>query len=239
MHVLTILISHTSFTQYEAVHPMTGWVDLKRRLSPYDRRVYTFTHACLPGEPLVVLHTALAHAPATHLAQVLPQHTSTPGTAPTPGTSTPVAESTFGAFTPRTASKPETAETPVSAPTPGAPTLGASAPVPPSVAIFYSISSTQPGLSGVDLGHFLIKKAAELVQVIYVCGAQGSELLLTSAFLPLCQLCCYFYIFKFADPVLDLPKLTGARRREGRAQGTTPKTKFVLLLLCRRVPQLA
>ena len=27
------------------------------------------------------------------------------------------------------------------------------------VAVFYSISSTQPGLSGIDLGNFLIKQA--------------------------------------------------------------------------------
>ena len=35
---------------------------------------------------------------------------------------------------------------------------------PPTVATFYSISSTQPGLSGVDLGHILIKKATILLQ---------------------------------------------------------------------------
>ena len=33
-----------------------------------------------------------------------------------------------------------------------------------TVAIFYSISSTQPGLSGVDLGHVLIKKATKRLQ---------------------------------------------------------------------------
>jgi malonyl-CoA decarboxylase len=33
-----------------------------------------------------------------------------------------------------------------------------------TVATFYSISSTQPGLSGVDLGHILIKKATALLQ---------------------------------------------------------------------------
>jgi hypothetical protein len=34
-----------------------------------------------------------------------------------------------------------------------------------NVAAFYSISSTQPGLSGVDLGHVLIKKATKLLQI--------------------------------------------------------------------------
>jgi hypothetical protein len=31
----------------------------------------------------------------------------------------------------------------------------------PAAAIFYSINSTQPGLAGVDLGNFLIKRVGE------------------------------------------------------------------------------
>ncbi|XP_044048450.1 malonyl-CoA decarboxylase, mitochondrial isoform X2 [Siniperca chuatsi] len=45
-------------SQYEAVHPVRNWTDLKRRVGPY-RRCYAFTHAAMPGEPLVVLHVAL------------------------------------------------------------------------------------------------------------------------------------------------------------------------------------
>lgn len=37
---------------------MRNWTDLKRRVGPY-RRCYAFTHAAMPGEPLVVLHVAL------------------------------------------------------------------------------------------------------------------------------------------------------------------------------------
>lgn len=37
---------------------MRNWADLKRRVGPY-RRCYAFTHAAMPGEPLVVLHVAL------------------------------------------------------------------------------------------------------------------------------------------------------------------------------------
>lgn len=44
--------------RYEAVHPVRNWTDLKRRVGPY-RRCYAFTHAAMPGEPLVVLHVAL------------------------------------------------------------------------------------------------------------------------------------------------------------------------------------
>ncbi|KAG1663573.1 hypothetical protein FOA52_013193 [Chlamydomonas sp. UWO 241] len=121
--------------QYEAVHPMSGWQDLKRRLSPTDRRVYAFMHACLPGEPLVLLHTALSSTPPTSMAQLLPGHGSSDG-----GGGGVSSEGTAG----------------------GAGSSGGS--LPPTVATFYSISSTQPGLSGVDLGHFLIKRAAEAVQ---------------------------------------------------------------------------
>lgn len=44
--------------RYEAVHPVRNWTDIKRRVGPY-RRCYSFTHASMPGEPLVVLHVAL------------------------------------------------------------------------------------------------------------------------------------------------------------------------------------
>ena len=44
--------------RYEAVHPIGSWGELRQRLGP-ARRVYAFTHPSMPGEPLVVLHTAL------------------------------------------------------------------------------------------------------------------------------------------------------------------------------------
>ncbi|XP_044576283.1 malonyl-CoA decarboxylase, mitochondrial-like [Cotesia glomerata] len=45
-------------SDYEAIHPIKNWIDLKRRVGPY-RRCYIFTHPSMPREPLVVLHTAL------------------------------------------------------------------------------------------------------------------------------------------------------------------------------------
>ncbi|XP_015606954.1 malonyl-CoA decarboxylase, mitochondrial isoform X2 [Cephus cinctus] len=45
-------------SDYEAIHPIRNWIDLKRRVGPY-RRCYVFTHPSMPREPLVVLHTAL------------------------------------------------------------------------------------------------------------------------------------------------------------------------------------
>ncbi|XP_066601656.1 malonyl-CoA decarboxylase, mitochondrial-like [Prorops nasuta] len=45
-------------SEYEAIHPMKNWMDLKKRVGPY-RRCYIFSHPSMPREPLVVLHTAL------------------------------------------------------------------------------------------------------------------------------------------------------------------------------------
>ncbi|KAG7209608.1 hypothetical protein KM043_011264 [Ampulex compressa] len=47
-------------SEYEAIHPIKNWVDLKRRVGPY-RRCYIFTHPSMPREPIVVLHTALCN----------------------------------------------------------------------------------------------------------------------------------------------------------------------------------
>lgn len=44
-------------SEYEAVHPVKSWVDLKRRVGPH-RRCFVYTHSSMPGEPIVVLHTA-------------------------------------------------------------------------------------------------------------------------------------------------------------------------------------
>ena len=45
-------------SEYEAVHPIKSWIDIKRRVGPY-RRCYVFTHSSLPNEPLAILHIAL------------------------------------------------------------------------------------------------------------------------------------------------------------------------------------
>jgi len=44
--------------QYEAVHAVQGWKDLRRRLEA-DRRCYAFFHPVLPDEPLIFIEVAL------------------------------------------------------------------------------------------------------------------------------------------------------------------------------------
>ncbi|XP_048577832.1 malonyl-CoA decarboxylase, mitochondrial isoform X2 [Nematostella vectensis] len=56
--------------RYEAVHPIQGWDDLKRRLAP-DRRCYIFTHRSMPQEPIVVLHTALEYEISDNIQSIL------------------------------------------------------------------------------------------------------------------------------------------------------------------------
>ncbi|MEJ2593224.1 MAG: malonyl-CoA decarboxylase family protein, partial [Candidatus Thiodiazotropha sp.] len=44
--------------RYEAVHPMSGWDDLRRRLGT-DRRCFAFFHPALPRDPLIFVEVAL------------------------------------------------------------------------------------------------------------------------------------------------------------------------------------
>jgi len=46
--------------EYEAVHQIQGWRDLRRRLEA-DRRCYALFHPALPDEPLIFIEAALAH----------------------------------------------------------------------------------------------------------------------------------------------------------------------------------
>jgi malonyl-CoA decarboxylase len=46
--------------EYEAVHEINGWSDLRRRLDA-DRRCYGFFHPALPNQPLIFIEIALVH----------------------------------------------------------------------------------------------------------------------------------------------------------------------------------
>jgi malonyl-CoA decarboxylase len=54
--------------QYEAVHEIQGWRDLRRRLES-DRRCYAFFHPALPDEPIIFIEVALTRGMS---AQVQP-----------------------------------------------------------------------------------------------------------------------------------------------------------------------
>lgn len=100
--------------EYEAVHPISNLLDLKRRLG-VGRRCFGYLHPAIPGEPLIFIEVALMNNVAETIQEVLwddppiPEHEAT-------------------------------------------------------CALFYSISSTQRGLSGINLGKFLIKRVIDVVK---------------------------------------------------------------------------
>jgi len=97
---------------YEAVHQIHGFPDLKRRLER-DRRCFAFFHPALPDEPLIFVEVAFVNEMPSEVAPIL------------------ALESVVG--DPRRA----------------------------RCAVFYSITSCQPGLKGVSFGNFLIKQVAQ------------------------------------------------------------------------------
>jgi len=99
--------------RYEAVHEISDWDDLRRRIDPVDRRCYAFFHPRMVDEPLIFVEVALTEAMAGAIAPLLAEDRQ-----PVPI---------------------ERART----------------------AVFYSISNTQRGLSGISFGNFLIKQVVE------------------------------------------------------------------------------
>jgi malonyl-CoA decarboxylase len=56
--------------EYEAVHQIQGWRDLRRRLDA-DRRCYAFFHPALPDQPLVFIEVALTRGLAARVQPLL------------------------------------------------------------------------------------------------------------------------------------------------------------------------
>ncbi|XP_067140335.1 malonyl-CoA decarboxylase, mitochondrial-like [Centruroides vittatus] len=111
-------------SEYEAVHPMRSWTDLKSRVGLY-RRCYVFTHSSMPKEPVVVLHTALTNEIASSIQSiVVNQRMHSEGDI---------------SLTLNRLEDPKNI----------------------SAAIFYSITSTQRGLQGIELGTQLIKRVVQ------------------------------------------------------------------------------
>ena len=98
--------------EYEAVHEINSWDELRRRLAPNDRKCYGFFHPAMEDEPLIFIEVALMNTIPEKISEVLKN------------------EREFVDI--------ENV----------------------SVAVFYSISNCQIGLSGISFGNFLIKQVA-------------------------------------------------------------------------------
>jgi malonyl-CoA decarboxylase len=57
-------------TQYEAVHAVQSWQDLRRRLES-DRRCFAFFHPQLPEEPIIFIEVALTRGMSAHVQPLL------------------------------------------------------------------------------------------------------------------------------------------------------------------------
>ncbi|MEP3427432.1 MAG: malonyl-CoA decarboxylase [Roseibium sp.] len=64
-HILEKIIA------YEAVHEITSWEDLRRRLAPKDRRCFAFFHPSMPDEPLIFVEVALTRAVPGSIQELL------------------------------------------------------------------------------------------------------------------------------------------------------------------------
>lgn len=57
--------------RYEAVHAITSWEDLRRRVEPEDRRCFAFFHPAMPDEPLIFVEVALTRGIASSIQSLL------------------------------------------------------------------------------------------------------------------------------------------------------------------------
>lgn len=57
--------------QYEAVHGISGWDELRERIDPPDRHIYAFFHPRLKNEPLIFVEVALATDMPDSVDQIL------------------------------------------------------------------------------------------------------------------------------------------------------------------------
>lgn len=65
-----LLLRFVQISEYEAVHPVRSWTDLKRRVGLY-RRCFVYTHNSMPDEPIVVLHIALCDEISSSMAGIV------------------------------------------------------------------------------------------------------------------------------------------------------------------------
>ncbi len=57
--------------EYEAVHSIAGWDDLRSRVEPADRRCYGFFHPQMPDEPLIFVEVALTSVLPSAIGDIL------------------------------------------------------------------------------------------------------------------------------------------------------------------------
>jgi len=128
--------------QYEAVHPIKDMIEMKKRLGR-NRRIFGFFHERLPHEPLVFVEVALTHSLPSSIHEVLDKDDL-----PEIDRKTELENDRELWFEDVSSSS----------------SLNVRRPKDDrdvTHAVFYSITSPHKGLSGIDLGNFLIKRVAQ------------------------------------------------------------------------------
>ncbi|GFR85467.1 malonyl-CoA decarboxylase, mitochondrial [Elysia marginata] len=159
-------------SRYEAVHRIKTWLDIKQRVGPY-RRCYIFTHNSMPREPVVVLHTALTKEIAFSIQTIIQDPRFQPSFSPQSSEEKPKNSSELESY--KSAIKDSLPPSPPMSPDSTDPMAMSLEKMPadgeeyedPSQinsAVFYSITSTQKGLQGVEMGNYLIKAVVKKLQ---------------------------------------------------------------------------
>jgi malonyl-CoA decarboxylase len=63
--------------KYEAVHSISGWDDLRRRVEPTDRRCYGFFHPQMADDPLIFVEVALTDHLPSAIAEIISEERDT------------------------------------------------------------------------------------------------------------------------------------------------------------------
>ncbi len=57
--------------EYEAVHEINSWDDLRARLAPLDRQCFAFFHPLIPNDPLIFVEVALCSETPTSIQEII------------------------------------------------------------------------------------------------------------------------------------------------------------------------
>ena len=57
--------------EYEAVHEINSWDDLRARLAPSDRQCFAFFHPLIPNDPLIFVEVALCDGAPKSIQKII------------------------------------------------------------------------------------------------------------------------------------------------------------------------
>jgi malonyl-CoA decarboxylase len=154
--------------RHERVHPFSSFEDVRARMHPApNRRVFAFFHPNVPREPLVMVQVALTRGIADSVDVILGRAHPLSAFSSRPVRLADALEGRCAAGVGLDAVASGHGTTPAT--TDGAADSGV------DTAIFYTISATQPGLQGIELGKHLILAATRRIKAATSCVPSGRD----------------------------------------------------------------